>query len=291
MSNRRAPSTGLATALLACSFALPMAMSAQVVPPATTAAPLPAGMAFDVVSIKRNNSGSANVRFMVNESGINLTNTDTADLIAAAYGIKPDLIFGLPHSMDSMRFDVEAKMSAEDAAAVKKLDMQHREAARKSMEQALLADRFKLKAHVEVKQLPVYELVIAKGGLKMKEFDLAASHPDGFKGPDGKPMPGMTRGSPTSFSGQGISIRVLTNFMEYHLHRTIVDKTGLTGQYDVNLTWAPDRDTTADPSAAAADTAPSFFTAFEEQLGLKLQPGKGPVDTLVIDQIEQPSEN
>ena len=290
MSNRRAPSIGLAAVLLARFFTPPIAMNAQVVPPATTAAPLPAGMAFDVVSIKRNNSGGANVRFMVNESGINLTNTDIANLIAGAYGIKPDLIFGLPHSMDSMRFDVEAKMSSEDAAAVKKLDMQHREAARKAMEQALLADRFKLKAHVEVKQLPVYDLVIAKGGLKLKAYDPAANHPDAFKGPDGKPMSGMTRGSPTSFSGQGISISVLTNFMEYHLHRTIVDKTGLTGKYDVNLTWAPDRDT-SDPSAAAADTAPSFFTAFEEELGLKLQPDKGPVDTLVIDQIEQPSEN
>ena len=290
MSNRRAPSIGLVAVLLACLPASPLVLRAQsTTSPVTTEQPT-AALAFDVVSIKRNNSGNANVRFMVSESGINLTNTDTADLIAAAYGIKPDLIFGLPHSMDSTRFDVEAKMSSEDAAAVKKLDMQHREAARKAMEQAFLADRFKLKSHIEVKQLPVYDLVIAKGGLKLKAYDPAANHPDAFKGPDGKPMSGMTRGSPTSFSGQGISISVLTNFMEYHLHRTIVDKTGLTGKYDVNLTWAPDRDT-SDPSAAAADTAPSFFTAFEEDLGLKLQPDKGPVDTLVIDQIEQPSEN
>jgi len=290
MSNRRAPSIGLVAVLLACLPASPLVLRAQsTTSPVTTEQPT-AALAFDVVSIKRNNSGNANVRFMVSESGINLTNTDTADLIAAAYGIKPDLIFGLPHSMDSTRFDVEAKMSSEDAVALKKLDMQHREAARKAMEQALLADRFKLKTHIEVKQLPIYDLVIAKGGLKLKEYDPSASHPDAFKGPDGKPMSGMTRASPTSFSGQGISISALTNFMEYHLHRTIVDKTGLTGKYDVNLTWAPDRDT-SDPAAAAVDTAPSFFTAFEEELGLKLQPGKGPVDTLVIDQIEQPSEN
>jgi len=290
MSNRRAPSIGLAAVLLACFFARPIAMRAQIVPAATTSAPLPAGMAFDVVSIKRNNSGNVNVRFMVNESGINLTNTDTADLIAGAYGIKPDLIFGLPHSMDSSRFDIEAKMSSEDAAALKKLDMQHREAARKAMEQAMLADRFKLKTHIEVKQLPIYELVIAKGGLKLKEYDPAASHPDAFKGPDGKPMLGMTHGSPTSFSGQAVAMSTLTSFMEYHLHRTIVDKTGLTGKYDIQLTWAPDHDGPLDPSAAS-DTAPSLFTAFEEQLGLKLLPSKGPVDTLVIDRLEQPSEN
>jgi uncharacterized protein (TIGR03435 family) len=288
MSNRRAPSIGLAAALLACLPASPLVLHAQASASVAAASPPPT-YAYDVVSIKRNKSGSVNVRFMVSESGINLTNTDAANLIAGAYSIKPDLISGLPHWSDSTRFDVEAKMSSDDVSAVKKLDMQHRESTRKSMEQALLTDRFKLKAHVEVKQLPVYDLVISKGGLKIKEYDPAASHPDTFKGPDGKPMLGMTHGSPTSFSGQAVTIGTLTSFMEYHLHRSVVDKTGLTGKYDIQLTWAPDRDTPPDPSAA--DTAPSLFTAFEEQLGLKLQPGKGPVDTLVVDQIEQPSEN
>jgi len=287
MSHCRARGIGLTTALFGWCLVSSFAMRAQTAAPAGTATP-PATLAYDVVSIKPDKSENPNMRLATNESGSTWTNFDVADLISGAYGIKAYLISGLPRWADSTRFDIEAKLAPEDAAAMKKLDAQQRRATTGTIQQVLLADRFQLKTHIETKQLPVYDLVIVKGGPKFKEYDPAASHPDALKGSDGKPMLGGTRGSPTSFQGLGIPITTLINFMAYTVHRTIIDKTGLTGKYDVQINWAPDRDT---PPDASADAAPSIFTAFEEQLGLKLIPDKGPVDTLVIDHIEQPSEN
>ena len=249
---------------------------------------------YEVASVRENKSDAHMMRMMTNSDGFSGTNLSLQSLIADAYGIKQDLISGGPGWVESNGFDVDAKVAGTDIEQLKKLTGRERA----SMLQPILAERFKLKVHIETKELPIYELVVMKSGVKVKEAapDPPSADPvhtlpekDQKDGPTPRHN-GMMRMGPGEFTGFGLPMTSLANELSYVVHHTVLDKTGLTGKYDVNLTWAPDRDT-SDPLAAAADTAPSFFTAFEEELGLKLQPGKDPVDTLVIDQIEQPSEN
>lgn len=253
--------------------------------------------AFDVVSVKPNKSNSGGMRVMFTPDGISATNVSPKLLIEMAYGIRQDLISGAPGWADSARYDFEAKVAGSDVDALKKLGPEQR----RSTLQPALADRFKLKVHTEIKQLPVFELVVAKGGSKLKEATPDATYPDGIKGPDGVAHGGMMRMSHGQLTGQYVPIENLVNALSRQLNHTVVDKTGLTGKYDFELNWTPDQD--SGPTSKGEDGAPqrsdpapdasgaSIFTALQEQLGLKLQSTRGPVETLVIDHIETPSEN
>jgi uncharacterized protein (TIGR03435 family) len=149
------------------------------------------------------------------------------------------------------------------------------------MMQALLADRFKLKAHFETRVMPLYELTVAKGGPKLKE------NPDVSKG--------MAAVGAARIRGTAVPIRAFLGLLESVPDtggRVIIDKTGLTGTYDFNLKWTP-LDAAAPGGTASSPGAESvsLFSAIEEQLGLKLTSTKGPGQVLIIDHIEQPSEN
>jgi uncharacterized protein (TIGR03435 family) len=170
------------------------------------------------------------------------------------------------------------------------------------MLQALLADRFKLSIHRETKELPVYALVAAKNGPKLQEAKADATYPNGIKGPDGVARGGMMRIGGGEVTGQGLPIANLTRMLSQQLGRTVIDKTGLTGKYDFTLQWTPDE--SQGPMFKGADGAPpggnpappessgpSLFTAIQEQLGLKLESQKGPVEIIVIDHVEKPSQN
>jgi uncharacterized protein (TIGR03435 family) len=147
------------------------------------------------------------------------------------------------------------------------------------MLQALLADRCHFKAHQETKELPVYDLVIAKGGLKMKEAPPGEQEYYGRSGGSS----GLT------FTAHAASVQSLAMSLSSDVSRIIVDKTGLgEKKFDFELSWTPDDRRAADN---AADAGPSIFTALEEQLGLKLVPSRGPVEVLVIDHMERPSPN
>jgi uncharacterized protein (TIGR03435 family) len=135
----------------------------------------------------------------------------------------------------------------------------------------ILEDRFAMKSHIEKRELPVYELVIAKHGPKLKESAPGESGPTGM--------------SPGKLSAHAYPVSGLAMSLSGVVGRVIIDKTGLTGQYDIDLTWAW-RD---DPGSG--ESGPSIFTALQEQLGLKLEPAKAPIDVVVIDHIERPSEN
>jgi uncharacterized protein (TIGR03435 family) len=138
------------------------------------------------------------------------------------------------------------------------------------MVQALLADRFQLKLHTETRTLPAYDLVLAKGGSKLLPSES-----------NGKSI-GVSR---THFNGQGLGMTSIAEELSKIAGRVVVDKTALTGRYDLKLQWTPD-------DGAAGDTdAPTLFTAIQEQLGLKLEPAKEPVPVLVVDHVEQPSPN
>lgn len=252
---------------------------------------------FDVVSVKQDKSGTGMMRLMFKPDGYSATNVSAKLLIQTAYGIREDLISGAPGWADTARFDFEAKVAGVDVDYLKKLSPEQR----RSMLQPALADRFKLKVHNETKQLPVFELVLAKSGSKLKEATPGDTYANGIKGVDGKGRVGTMRMRPGEVAGQGVSIASLVNLLATQLHQTVIDKTGLTGTYDLNLTWTPDQDsgpmfkggeTSTQRTEPAPDSAgPSIFTALQEQLGLKLQSTKGPVETIVVDHIEMPSEN
>lgn len=241
---------------------------------------------YDVASVKENKSGNGMMRIMSKPDGFSCTNISLKNLISDAYSIRQDLISGGPGWAESTGFDVEAKVAGEDMDAFKKLTPHQRNALLK----ALLEDRFKLKLHNETKTLTLYELVIAKGGSKLKPGTEMPPNADAPKLPEGKKLGGMMSMGPGFFKGQNLTTAAIANQLSNILHYTVTDKTGLTGNYDLELKWTPDD---AHPPAgdAPSDAAISIFTAVQEQLGLKLQATKGPVETLVIDQAEMPTAN
>jgi uncharacterized protein (TIGR03435 family) len=251
--------------------------------------------AFDVVSVKQDKSVSGMIRVMTKPDGYSATNISLKMLLQAAYGIREDLISGAPSWADSARFDIDAKVGGPDVDTLKKLTPEQR----RSMLQPMLAERFKLVVHKETKQLPVYDLVVTKGGSKLKEATPGDTYANGIKGPDGVGRGGMMRVGRGQLAAQGVPISSMVNMLSQQLHQTVIDKTGLTGKYDLELNWTPDPGSEPmfiGPDSSQHDPAPdssgpSIFTAVQEQLGLKLQSAKGPVETLVIDHVEMPSEN
>lgn len=177
------------------------------------------------------------------------------------------------------------------------------------MLQALIEDRFKVMLHRETRQLPVFELTVAKGGLKLRPSKEGSCTPYSMDSPPpAAPAPGSVPptfcGFPRSgfdglhrtLEGTGVSIATLaTNLSRLELHRTIIDRTGLPGTFDVHLKWSSDAPAgPGGPGTAPAPNlteAPSIFTAVQQQLGLKLESTKGPVEVLIIDHVEKPGAN
>jgi uncharacterized protein (TIGR03435 family) len=233
----------------------------------STATKLPV---YDVVSIKPNKSGSGNYGFQTGDDSFIATNVPLKYLLSMAYDIKPELISGVSGPIDSAQFDVIAKMVEPDPDVLKKLSNKQRQ----SMLVPFLEDRFQLKAHTEIKILPVFEMIVTKDGPKFKHSPSP-----------GKPNPTWTTGN-GRFTANDLSITNMASVLTDLVHRTVIDKTGLTGNYDLTLKWSQDVG-----SNTTTDTGPSIFTALQEQLGLKLRPAKGPVETLVVDHVAMPSEN
>ena len=277
----RRPSARLSSLVLAGLLSATLHLAAQQPSPTTpTAASSPA---YDVVSIHPNKSGSDSMR-VGGADGFNATNVDLTTLLMNAYPIRPALMSGLPGWADSTRFDVNAKVSDPDPEALKKLTVdQHR-----AMLIALLADRFHLKAHIEVKTGPVYDLVLAKGGPKLKEY-APPSSPDGDS-EHSKMGPGSMVLNDGQLTAVGVTTSNLAANLAFQVERNVIDKTGLTGRYDIDLKWTP-AELEGKPSGLTDNNAPGLFTALQEQLGLKLEPSKGPVDTLVVDHVEMPTAN
>src|SRR6266576_3587722 len=258
---------------------------------------------YDVASIKPNKSGTNMIRLMFSPGGLSATNGTLQMLINAAYSVENNQISGAPNWVNSERYDIEAKMDTSTADELRKLGEDERRVERQRMLQALLADRFKLTIHRETKELPTYALVVAKDGAKFQEAKPGDTYPNGIKGPDGHAGAGMMFMGREGLTAQGIPIADLVRHLSRQLGRTVVDKTGLTGKYDFNLKWAPDERQApmfkgtegsqlgTGGTSAPESSGPSIFTAIQEQLGLKLESEKGPVDILVIDHVERPSEN
>jgi uncharacterized protein (TIGR03435 family) len=170
------------------------------------------------------------------------------------------------------------------------------------MVQSLLVDRFKLKVHHETRMGRVYALTVAKGGPKFLQTEYAVPAPGTvLTASGGKPLPPLPPGMKRIAAHANIALLTVGLSRQPEIGRKVVDNTGLKGQYDLILQWSPDQGaagvatggTTPGSEAASPANAPgpSLFGALREQLGLKLESTKGPVDILVIDHIERPSEN
>ena len=238
------------------------------------APPLPV---YDAVVIKLNNSLSRGTHVDMDDTSFRATNVRLKHLLVNAYGIREGQMFGLPGWADSLRYDVYAKVTDPDMTVLRSLSREQQQA----MIAAILVDRFHLKMHTELKTLPVYELVVAKNGPKLK---VSAVAPD-------TTGPGNMNVHNTDMTATGVKLSDLAGNLSFPLDRTVIDKTGLTGRYDFRLQWTADNVANGAADNGAADAPPNLFTAIQEQLGLKLQSAKGPVDTLVIDHVEQPTEN
>lgn len=260
--------------------------------PTTNATPAPV---FDVATIKPQTGMMRFIGLMNTPDGTHGTGT-LSMLMQYAYGLlSEDQVTGGPEWVKEDRFDIQAKMSEADAAAMEKLSPADAKARRALMLRALLAERFKLKSHSETKQVSIYELVVAKGGSKL--IDAATDPSDKLeKGQDGKPLTGMLRFQKETSIAQGYSIRSLADFLSSPVAgvgRPVVDKTGLTATYDFKLNWSVYtaqimvRNGSA-VGSAAGDDAPSIFDALKE-VGLRLQPATGPIEIIVIDHVERPS--
>lgn len=271
-------------------------------------APLPS---FEVASIKPNRSGTGNRFFrLADPSRFTVTNIPAKDLIEFAYHVQPFQISGGPAWINSQGYDIEAKVDDSTVAELQKLPQDQRMEQYRLMLQSLLTDRFKLSLGHETKELPIYVLVVAKGGPKLTPTTIPATPP---AGPDakGQPRGPMMMMSPGRLMAKGTTTASLAEVLGRQPElggRLVVDQTGITGKFDFTLTFAPERmmpmpgangpggqgqpmPRPKDAPPPPDPNAPSIFTALQEQLGLKLESQKGPVQTLVIESIEKPSEN
>lgn len=229
---------------------------------------------YDVTSIKVNNSGDGNSNMSISDSSDKLTakNIPLEMMIEYAYDVKSDHIFGLSGPVKDAHFDVEAKVLAKEDGNPPKLTDQQLQA----MMIPLLADRFHLKAHIEQKILPTYDLTVLRGGPKIKLSDVPGNESS---------INMNANNADRILNAKMASIADLAQMLSDLVHRQVIDKSSLTGRADMTLKW------TADEAADQGQPVLSIFTALEEQLGLKLVPSKGPVETVVIDHIEMPTEN
>lgn len=228
-----------------------------------------APLAFEVVSVKPSAPGSQGgiIRSLPGNQTYIATNVPLRLLMTVAYSVTDRQIAGGPDWINTSRFDITAK--AEHPGSVDEL---HR------MLQNLLEDRFQLKVTHEIRQLPVWALIVDKNGSKMPEHDLQdLNHP---------PMSLNDRGG---LSGTNVSMNYFAFILSRLLDRNVINKTNLSAYYDVTLEFSLDRFDGANP--APNQEGPAIFTALREQLGLKLESDKGPVEFLVIERAEKPSGN
>ena len=238
--------------------------------------PPPGGLAFEVASVKPNVSGSYNSTTRTVPGGFQATNTQLEPLIAYAYDVRPNQIAGAPGWTQSSRFDIQARTTGEPSGN----DIRH-------MLRTLLAERFKLILHTETREQPIYALLAARDDSRLGA-DVKPSTRDCSGGPTPCGVNMTTDGRGGALRGTAISLHDLAGTLTGIVGRTVVDRTGVTGAFDVTLRFTRDS-TTADRPTGVAGDAPSIFSALQEQLGLKLESSRGPVEFLVIDRVEQPT--
>ena len=275
---RRRKRLSMVVLAAAMPFTFPVTLAAQshaqaqVQPPPTNQDVAAKPLTYDYVTVKPGtHMAGGGMRMSSTPNSFSATNVSLESLIMSAYGLQmDDLIAGLPGWAKSATFDIDAKMAADTFAAYQKLPRKQQAEQDRGMMQALLKDRFNLKVHHVTRQLPVYALIIAKSGSKLKESKTKLGG-------------GSVRDGQIDY--RDADLDTLAYSLSGEVDRIVLDETGLKGKYDLTLKWTPDEE------RGAADAGPSIFTAVQEQLGLKLESTTGPVDTIVVDHIERPSPN
>lgn len=218
--------------------------------------------AFEVASIKPSAPqapGRADSRMSTNTGSLNYTSVTLKDVIGQAYKVPESQITG-PEWLATERFDISAKIPAGERDQVPQ------------MLQTLLSTRFKMSVHHDTKELPVFDLTIANNGPKLKKIESAS---------------GITSNSNRTrwHLDAKVTMPALAEFLAERVGRPVLDRTGLSGPFEITLDWAIDDA----PAADGVDPGPSLFTALQEQLGLKLDSTKGPVETIVVDRADRVS--
>jgi uncharacterized protein (TIGR03435 family) len=259
---------------------------------ASAQTPTTARPEFAVTSVKPNHTGCCTSGGVGNGQGGG-KNVTLKELIAFTYRIQQFQISGGPRWIGSDRFDVEGK--AEDPKA----DFDQL----RLMLRSLFEDRFKLKVHRETKESPAYALVVGKGGVKIKlSWDQSPQNVDGPAPPGAGPNHGAIRIGVGNLVGNAVTLSWFASMLSPRLDRLIIDKTNLAGRFDIRLQWAPSaaEDLFGVPTeiidmngvtVRPDPSGPSIFSAIQEQLGLRLESAKAPVELLLIDHVEMPSEN
>lgn len=235
---------------------------------------------FEVTSIRRSKSDQPSLIGGEGRGRYRATNVPIVLLIRMAYGIDDYQLVGAPDWISSERYDIEAKMDGSESQE------------QGLLLQEMLKDRFKLKVHGEAKEVSVYFLVPSKGGPKVKAGPCTPQDPNApiVRGPKQTASCGFSGVTDFSLLATSIDATRLADLLSGILERRVLDKSGLSGRFDVDLSFRPD-DLGPENSNGPFANLPSIFVALEEHLGLKLQTGRAPIDALVIDHIERPSEN
>jgi uncharacterized protein (TIGR03435 family) len=245
-------------------------------------------LAFEVAAIKpaASNSDGFSIQTIAGE-GLRATNVTVKTLITYAYDIRDYQLSGDPGWISQERFDISATTARGDTAFGGADPRTLNDSQRKIYEdrirervRTLLAERFGLMIRHVSQDQSVYLLTVAKGGPKMTRV----IHEPGTQ----QGVSGQGRGHMRAYA---VTSEATASYLARVTGRVVVDKTGLDGKYDWSLDWVPDALTANEPGAGASPSGPTIFTAVQEQLGLRLESGKAPVDKIVIDRVTRPTEN
>lgn len=264
------------------------AQTGPAITPMPSAVPTKPPMEWDAISIHKHDPNDTNMRWGSTHDGWGGNGVTLRTLISQAYGfsgpeLRDDELIGLPGWAKDARYDITAKVSSEEAPAWGKIDdmsmeetiqhmLNHEPTPDMLMMRSLLEARFGLKVHYETRVEPVYDLLLDKGGSKLK--------------PAADPKHGNMNWNAGLMKGDGVPMQFLAMLLSMPLQRSVLDHTGLAGHFDFELHFLPDN---SPPSTDNND--PDLFTAVREQLGLTLKSSKGPVLVVVVDSLHEPSPN
>jgi bla regulator protein blaR1 len=248
-------------------------------------------------------NGTMQTRIVFTPDSITAKNQTLKELIKMAYGVQDNQVSGGPAWLATATFNVEAKLDSSVVAELKKLSPEQQKAERDQMFQNLLADQFKVALHRESKLLPAYVLVVAKNVPKIQPAKPGDTYPNGIKGVDGQSAGAHKFAmSPDGMTVQAMPISFVADILSRHLHQPVLDRTGLTGDYDFIFQWATEGETANHKENIGGKEVtvhtrpvggfnPALLSAMEEQLGLKLEQQSVPLMALVIDRAEKPAAN
>lgn len=238
---------------------------------------------FDVVSVKPNNSGLPPAAPVVSPGRFTWVNATLRQLIQVGYDKRPHQVIGMPEWADTSHFDVTA--TAAPGSSRNQMN---------AMLQDVLTSRFGLAVHRESRELPVYFLSLARRDGRLGRNLLPASvdcvavagQPVRQDSADCVPQMGLTR-----IKAKGISMAMLADGLMRIFDRSVLDRTGLAGVFDLELSWVPDPTMLPTGVPSTPSSGPSIFAALEEQLGLKVESNRAPIEVLVIDRLSRPTSD